>query len=402
MSRETKTKLISPVNFSVAARTLTGAMQAAPLLRREMPELDSVRGIAIIGVVFLHGLRTGRDITIFPPIQRHILSLIGLGQFGVTLFFVLSGFLITGLLFDTRERPDYYKRFYIRRALRILPLYYVILAILAVTRVASRSFLLISLLYSANLSQIFGVKMSYVVLWSLGVEEHFYLAWPTAVRRISPRKLICITASIIAVVPIFRLLCYLHSVKTGFMDSDCAYYTWNATDGLACGALLSLLLREFNLGRRQLLMASLALFLLAALVAVAGLPLGILTRRTAVGAALQTVPPNFFSTGLLGVFLLAGTSKWKRLVTPWILRFFGRISYGLYLIHPLCFMWVSPLLRRVAPGTFAGLSPWSDSWLMFVPCVCVAVAISYLSRRFFEEPFLQLKERLSGSTSSVG
>ncbi|HEV3218394.1 MAG TPA: acyltransferase [Candidatus Acidoferrales bacterium] len=376
-------------------------MQSAPLIRRDMPELDSIRGIAILGVVFLHGLSFDRDISVFPLMQRRILSFIGLGQFGVTLFFVLSGFLITGLLFEARARPGYYKRFYLRRALRILPLYYLILVILAVTRLASPSFLLISFLYSANLSQIFGVKMSYGVLWSLGVEEHFYLAWPAAVRRISPQKLIYVTAGIIAASPVLRLLCYLRNVKTGFVGSDCAFYTWNAADGLACGALLSLFLRAFNLGRRWLLMASLGLFLSAALVTVAGLPFGILSRSTAVGAALQTVPANFFSAGLLGSFLLVGTGKWKALVTPWILRFFGRISYGLYLIHPLCILWVPPLLHRFAPSLFAGVTLWRAIWLAFVPSLFAAVAISYLSRRFFEEPFLRLKDKLSGPAPST-
>ena len=89
-----------------------------------MPELDSIRGLAILGVLFYHGLYWARDFSPFTSAEKRLLFLMSAGQFGVSLFFVLSGFLITGLLIDSRNRIDYYKRFYIRRALRILPAYY--------------------------------------------------------------------------------------------------------------------------------------------------------------------------------------------------------------------------------------------------------------------------------------
>jgi peptidoglycan/LPS O-acetylase OafA/YrhL len=92
-----------------------------PLPRQRMPELDTVRGLAIIGVLLYHAFCETRDLQAYQPWQRHILSLMSVGQFGVNLFFVLSGFLINGVLLDSRKRPDYNQRFYYRRALRILP-----------------------------------------------------------------------------------------------------------------------------------------------------------------------------------------------------------------------------------------------------------------------------------------
>src|ERR1700676_3441511 len=92
-----------------------------PLLRPVMPELDAVRGIAILGVVVYHAFYWSRDLSLYSNLQRTFFSFTSAGQFGVPLFFVLSGFLITGILLDSRARPNYYKRFYLRRALRILP-----------------------------------------------------------------------------------------------------------------------------------------------------------------------------------------------------------------------------------------------------------------------------------------
>lgn len=85
-----------------------------------MPELDSIRGIAILAVVIYHGFYWQVDLTAFTRWQSILLTLTWPGRLGVNLFFVLSGFLITGLLLDSKAKPDYYKRFYVRRALRIL------------------------------------------------------------------------------------------------------------------------------------------------------------------------------------------------------------------------------------------------------------------------------------------
>jgi peptidoglycan/LPS O-acetylase OafA/YrhL len=199
-----------------------------PLLRREMPELDSIRGVAILGVVFYHGLYDGLNLSVFTPAQKSILRLMAPGQFGVALFFVLSGFLITGLLLDSRLRSDYYRRFYIRRALRILPAYYLILFILAIAHLASASFLAISFLYCSNLAPLLGIPMYYPVLWSLAVEEHFYLGWPAVVYRISSKRLLAVTVTIIVAVPVSRFFHYLHGIHTGSIWLGFDHFTWNA------------------------------------------------------------------------------------------------------------------------------------------------------------------------------
>jgi peptidoglycan/LPS O-acetylase OafA/YrhL len=180
-------------------------MSERPILRPVMPELDSVRGIAILAVLLYHGLYWQVNLAAFSRWQRIFLSGFWLGRLGVSLFFVLSGFLITGLLIDSKSRLDYYRRFYVRRALRILPAYFALLGILAATRYASWPFILLSLAYLANFTRFFGVAIAYPVLWSLAVEEHFYLLWPWVVRKLSMRSLAACCLAIIALSPLLRL-----------------------------------------------------------------------------------------------------------------------------------------------------------------------------------------------------
>ena len=129
--------------------------EVEPLLRPVMPELDTLRGLAILMVILYHGLYWNVDLPRYHGVLRVFLTAMWAGRLGVNLFFVLSGFLITGILIESRDRSDYYKRFYVRRALRILPAYLVILVILAAARYAPISFILLSLLVSIQLDPAF-------------------------------------------------------------------------------------------------------------------------------------------------------------------------------------------------------------------------------------------------------
>src|ERR1700686_5077124 len=154
-----------------------------------MPELDVLRGIAILGVLFFHGFRADYGELPFTGARKLLIFATQPGSLGVNLFFVLSGFLITGILLESKSRPDYYRRFYARRALRILPAYYALLLLLFLTGLKPYSFLLLSFFYLANVTPLFGVPQVYSVLWSLAVEEQFYLLWPTLVHRLPVRVL---------------------------------------------------------------------------------------------------------------------------------------------------------------------------------------------------------------------
>ena len=364
----------------------------AGILRPQMPELDSVRGLAILMVLFYHCFYWGIEVGKFPRIERLFLTSLWTGRLGVNLFFVLSGFLITGLLVDSRNRPDYYLRFYIRRALRILPAYLATLTVLAVAG-TSWQFLALSFVYLANLTPLFGIAIAYPVLWSLAVEEHFYLCWPMVVRNLTNRGILITAAAVVAASPLLRLLTYYICAREGRVSFEVFDYTWNSADGLACGAALAVWLREFRPDTKKV--ASVAAGLLAAALSLEllGLPFGILTRQTRMGAALQVTPWHFAFTSVLAVALLA-RSRWRDKIRVPFLEFFGEISYGLYLYHLMVLNAFGWLVSR-------GMMPWFqvDSFLgltlRFLIVSGVSVGIAYLSRRQFEDRFLRLKERFS-------
>ena len=145
-------------------------MEAAPIVRSKMPELDTIRGIAILSVLFYHGFFWSNGVTGLQGAARLFVQLTRFGWLGVNLFFVLSGFLITGILVESKQRIDYYKRFYIRRALRILPAFYALLLVLALMPSQNGRYLFLSFFYLSNLAPLFAIPMTYAMPLSLAVE----------------------------------------------------------------------------------------------------------------------------------------------------------------------------------------------------------------------------------------
>ena len=308
---------------------------------------------------------------------------------GVNLFFVLSGFLITGILLDSRNKPRYYSRFYTRRALRILPAYYSLLVLLAILHQASAGFLGLSFIYLANVTNLFGVPADYGPLWSLAVEEHYYIAWPAVVRKLSAQNVALASAAICVVVPILRGIAFLYGYTAGL-----GWYTWFVADGLAMGSLLAIGLRT-SLTRERVAQLCAVLFMLALILTAAGAPFGILTMQRVLGAALQYSVIHIFFAGVLLMFLLLGTSPRKRYVNYATLQFFGYISYGLYLIHLMVFRIYDRILRHYSPQLLPSDGHFELVVIRFVVAGSAAVGLAYLSRRYFEEAFLRLKDRFT-------
>ncbi|MFZ0817191.1 MAG: acyltransferase [Candidatus Sulfotelmatobacter sp.] len=358
------------------------------LLRPFMPELDMLRGIAVLAVLLLHGFYWRYGSSSFGPVSRKFMEATRFGWTGVNLFFVLSGFLITGILLDSKNKPQFYRRFYTRRALRILPAYYALLILLLVLRTSSAAFVGLSFLYLANMTQFFGVACDYGPLWSLAVEEHFYILWPAVVRKVTIRQLAAVSASITVLVPLLRAASFALGYRGG-LD----WYTWFVADGLAAGALLAIVLRT-AITRKQV--GKLCVFLMAtsAALGIAGHPFGIDTRERLLGAGLQYSTINVFFAGILLLFLLAGTSPASRYVNNSMLRFLGYLSYGLYLDHLLAFRVYDWTCRRYFPQLVPLTGHFGLVFLRFALAAGGAVAAAYLSRRYFEERFLRLKDSL--------
>jgi peptidoglycan/LPS O-acetylase OafA/YrhL len=364
--------------------------QSEPLLRPVMLELDSIRGIAILAVLFYHGLFWGIDLSSFSRTARLVLTGVWVGRLGVNLFFVLSGFLITGLLLDSKERSDYYSRFYKRRALRILPAYLLTIALLVLVSHTPWKFIVLSLLYLSNLTPLFGVPIAYPVLWSLAVEEHFYFVWPWVVRWLKVKHLAICCLLLVVMSPVSRAVSFLLTRTDGYVSFVCNEYTWNSIDGLACGALLAIWLRSSRPSRQKLLRVLSIICVVAVVVWIAGIPWGIWNRQRLLGAAMQVVPWHLFFVSFLGCSLLIGTSRWKGIVQWEPLRFFGEISYGLYLYHLLIFNWIDYLARRKSIS-WLGTRSVSTLLARFVLASTIAIVISFASRRLFENRFLKLK-----------
>lgn len=380
----------------VRAPIRTVTVHQSDLLRPVMPELDTMRGIAVLGVLLLHGFEWQFGASHFGTAATLAMEATGFGSLGVNLFFVLSGFLITGILLDSKGVPGYYARFYTRRALRILPAYYALLALLWFLHSSSRAFIALSAIYLSNMTSFFAVACDYGPLWSLAVEEHFYLLWPAFVRRLTTRTLATVSGAIMVFIPVLRLTCFL----AGWGKASLGWYTWFVADGLAAGSLVAIALR-YPFTRSSIKKADAGLLAGSALTILMGFPLGITSKTHALGAALQQTATNLLFTGILLLFLLAGTSRFKVLVNIRALRFFGYISYGLYLDHLLAFRIYDRPTRAYFPDVIPSDYRFDLVMLRFVVAGSTAVLVAFVSRKYFEEIFLRWKNRIAPTAVSA-
>jgi peptidoglycan/LPS O-acetylase OafA/YrhL len=351
------------------------AANATPVstVGRQVPALDGVRGLAVILVMAFHIWRS--------PVTA-------LGWSGVDLFFVLSGYLITGILWDTRSLPGHGRAFYVRRALRILPLYYGVLVVVFIVRpllgwshrlddVALRPEQIWYWTYLCDWRIALGHPRAFTFLthfWSLSIEEQFYLIWPLVVWRCSRRRSLAIATGL--VVAAFALRIVL--VARGMAGIAYGLLPCRA-DALAAGAIVALAVRGPDGAaavRRWLLpAATLSLVMTAALVAV---------RPT-----VEFIDPGMVMVGystldwtFAGLVFVGGTMRSDLLELP-LLRAAGRYSYGLYVFHPMVMWWITrdvPILHRV-------------EWRFVLGSALGSVLAAWVSYQVYESRFLHLKER---------
>jgi peptidoglycan/LPS O-acetylase OafA/YrhL len=365
-------------------------MDSTEIIRAKMPELDSLRGVAILLVVFYHGFFWSNGLAGLSGIAKLFVNLTRIGWLGVNLFFVLSGFLITGILADSKTKKHYFQRFYVRRALRILPAFYALLLVLCFLPSQNKAYLLLSFFYLSNLASLLGIPMTYTMLWSLAVEEHFYFVWPAFVRILSGRALMIYAMTIVCAEPFLRAWYFFRHWPEGS-----GYLTWLVADGLAMGAILAMAVRLPQFTRKGLALLVVIVIGAAASMALFGARYGILTQRRLLGASLLLTVAHLFFLGALGLTLLFGTSAWKRLVNVPVLQFFGEISYGLYLIHWLFFTLYDAIMNKYWPNPHPAGGRMGFLLLRFICVAGFASIFAFLSRRYFEGPFLRLKDRWS-------
>jgi peptidoglycan/LPS O-acetylase OafA/YrhL len=360
----------------------SSSSEAFPLLRKHMPELDVLRGLAILMVVIYHGLYWSGVVS-SSRVGTLIVKASVSGWLGVNLFFVLSGFLITGILIDTKNRPAFYRRFYFRRVRRILPVYLLTITVLIVLHTLTFGSTMVALAFLANY-HIFPVVGGFGPFWSLSVEEQFYLLWPTVVGRIGIRNLTILSLALCVVEPLLRWLTFSYHLPLGDVHSS----TLLIADNLALGALAAIFVRSRYGSIKNGMKFGLALIVAGLVILAAGLPFGIISRTNAFGAAFQTVPWNLFFTGSL-VFFLALQAPFFAGIWTAPLRFLGYISYGLYLYHLIVFGAYDKFVNHISSSSVETVL--HNGFMRLFIAGSLAIFIAWLSRRFFEEYFLRRK-----------
>lgn len=362
---------------------------------RRDPALDGLRGIAILLVYLFHyggGLKSSHTAV------RALGYLTEAGWTGVILFFALSGFLITGSLWDSIGERRVLLNFYVRRILRIFPLYYAAIAIAlfaSVARGTRLGELFPVLLYLGFLQNLPGLVTTALLpisplplyhLWSLAVEEQFYLLWPALVLLSRDRsRALRLSLWIVALSELFRILTHLSIIHPEFAATfDPSLFTHAGT--LAMGAALALALRgpRWQLVERW---ASTAFFI--------GLALYLLVSASCHSFYLSAY--RQFTLGLLGVGLASTAAiplvmrkgRAHRLLAAAPLRFLGRISYGFYVIHIL----IEPLIDLLGAHLSHANSGATYQFMRLLLAFPITVILASLSYYFFELPILDLKRR---------
>ncbi len=360
----------------------------APIAGRHIPALDGIRGTAIL-LVFAHHLI--RSLEYEFSYTNPLFRAANFGWVGVDLFFVLSGFLITGILYDSKTSPHYFKNFYVRRVLRIFPLYFGALTCIALLRnvwpeggvygkenPAWMWIYLTNIVIAVKGAGAFGLVDHF---WSLAIEEHFYLAWPLAVFLLNRRQLIQLAVALFFISFGLRVALVL-----GGASADTVYvFTPLRLDALSTGAFLALVARS----PEGLQRFSRATWLVGSVSTLAILVI-ILSRHTLYHAdpVMQTFGYSLLAV-FFGVLLTLGvTSPLQRVFDLQILRWFGKYSYGLYVWHPILFILLlhTDLARKIRGG---------NGTVEMIVSVGIALsvifAVTLFSWHCWESQFLKLK-----------
>ena len=377
---------IRPTESNLRSDTaLSEAAQRSTATSGYLPQLDGVRALAVLLVLMCHDTKTLGSIPVVRDLSR-------VGWIGVDLFFVLSGFLITSNLMRGEMSGSFIRSFYIRRALRIWPLYF--------------GLLVVSLAYQKIIGFHQYVPWSYCIVliqnfwpvhliktlkptWSLCIEEHYYVVWPLLVLLLPKRILPYLLG--------FLFLCMvplrMWGVSLGLSGKQLYTYTPFHLDGILLGSLIAVALILWKPANKLLCNLGLALMIGGGLITV---PL-LMRYRDDVA---QTGVWTYWWVGLAMsgfVLLLIGlplTRSLSRIFSLPGVVYVGKISYGIYLLHDLTFVLLDklPMFRVMHP-------PWilSCIFLLFVFSLRVAVVIvvASLSWIVFERPILRLKDRIA-------
>ncbi len=345
-------------------------------LPKHIKQLDGLRGIAIILVLLVHFFNFG---SLYPYLY--------FGWAGVDLFFVLSGFLITGILLDTKHKKGYYRVFISRRALRILPLYYAVLIGIAILSLYIsplawfKEFQYFYWFHGSNyliLQKGFFLPLGH--FWSLAIEEQFYLFWPLIVAVCSRKWLIFVSFLLLL------LGIYLRAV----IENIFLVYGLPLAhlDGLLIGGVMAILIREY----KDILFKHIELILICTSVLFFIYTTGylIINGGYQEQGSFIKLPFTFTLISLLFGALLIYSLKSQRLgefFSNRVFLFFGKYSYAMYVFHPILYHF----------SNWAGGDRLSENQklLLHSGLFLLTILMSYASYHLFEKHFLRLKDKIA-------
>lgn len=349
--------------------------QSASPTSRRVAELDGLRGLAALAIVLFHVRPTW-----LPG-----------GWLAVDLFFVLSGFLITSILIEHGDRPGFLRAFYIRRGLRIWPIYvFTILTLAALSSwLPSRcrwSGFWTTLTYTqfvpldwGGKAKLFSIYLPHT--WTLAIEEQFYLIWPLLALAVGRRRIAWVALLLVLASSVLRAQGWAFMTLLGRLD------------GLAMGGVLAAVCHARPRWMDRALIAAL----------VVG-PLG-MACLVAAGGPIQPFLPlswpglwvTLFNLSAFGLVGLLASRSGARHLAPLrfsLLTYFGKISYGIYLYHVVILFWVMDLCRakrfHEIPTT------------ALLPALGLCLACSAISWRYIEQPLLRFKSRAEYQRSEPG
>lgn len=344
--------------------------------RRFYPQLDGLRGVAVVWVMLYH--------TTALSLPESVRRVCALGWMGVDVFFVLSGFLISSILLETRPGARGLGLFIARRTLRTWPLYFLLLGGVFVTLGHAAAGGSVHwwryLVFLQNYQASFWPQ-SLGPTWSLCVEEHFYLLWPLVIFLVPRRRLLWVTATIFCSLPVWRGLALWCGVSGISIYTETQFHL----DGLVAGTLVALWLGRGEARPRHWMAG------VCVATGAAASVMGFWRGTSVIEGHNSVMGFTFLAVGFAGLllFLLQQQESWcARLLRLRPVAYVGRISYGIYLLHMglmiFCERW--PLL--------AALSRAAGVWGALLLRMALAIAVASLSYRFFELPILRLKDRL--------
>jgi peptidoglycan/LPS O-acetylase OafA/YrhL len=364
-----------------------------PRLTGRVPELDGVRGLAILLVLVWHYVGCATQGVTPRSWQAYFLASLHLTWTGVDLFFILSGFLIGGILYDAKDSKSYYRTFYFRRIYRIFPLYFIWLALFIIGlylvgpdkagrfgTVFNRdlpvwTYPLFLQNFSMTLKNTFGPYWMQIT-WSLAVEEQFYLLLPALVRNLSTRGITRLATAAIVCAPLVRLALWLSG------NSYFGPYTLlpSRADALGFGVLVALTCRneeawEWFISRRNQLYW--ALFVLGC-----GFFVLLKYQRFLYVFGLTWIAAFYALLFLLTLLNPEGIET-RCLRTPLLLKF-GAVSYAVYLFH----VGINEFFHFAILGRLPGFSD-SSSLLVTLLSVVTIMSLAELSWRFLEKPLMR-------------